>query len=79
MYISRNEGANFWLSVLTDLQNREIEDILIACIDGLKGLPKAIQSVYPNTAVSFVWYIKYVSSKIRRNSKGFKMRLSGCQ
>jgi transposase-like protein len=68
MYISRNEGANFWLSVLTDLQNREIEDILIACIDGLKGLPKAIQSVYPNTAVSFVWYIKYVSSK---NQKEF--------
>ena len=60
MYISRNEGANFWLSVLTDLQNREIEDILIACIDGLKGLPKAIQSVYPNTAVSFVWYLSLI-------------------
>ena len=51
MYISRNEGANFWLSVLTDLQNRGVEDILIACIDGLKGFPEAIQSVYPNTAV----------------------------
>ena len=38
MYISRNEGANFWLSVLTDLQNRGVEDILIACIDGLKGV-----------------------------------------
>ena len=37
MYISRNEGANFWLSVLTDLQNRGVEDILIACIDGLEG------------------------------------------
>ena len=80
MYISRNEGANFWLSVLTDLQNREIEDILIACIDGLKGLPKAIQSVYPNTAVSFVWYIKYVSSKNQKEFlKDLKMRLSGCQ
>ena len=41
MYISRNEGANFWLSVLTDLQNRGVEDILIACIDGLKGFPEA--------------------------------------
>lgn len=51
MYISKNEGAIFWLSVLTDLQNREIEDILIACIDVLKGFPEAIQSVYPNTAV----------------------------
>ena len=46
MYVSRNEGANFWLSVLTDLQNRGVEDILIACIDGLKGFPEAIQSVY---------------------------------
>ena len=51
MYIARNEGANFWLSVLTDLQNRGVEDILIACIDGLKGFPEAIQSVYPNTSV----------------------------
>lgn len=53
MYISRNEGANFWLSVLTDLQNRGVEDILIACIDGLKGFPEAIQSVYPNTAICY--------------------------
>src|SRR5690606_675982 len=37
MYVSENEGANFWLSVLTDLQNRGVEDILIACIDNLKG------------------------------------------
>ena len=43
IYISRNEGANFWLSVLTDLQNRGVEDILIVCIDGLKGFPEAIQ------------------------------------
>ena len=69
MYISRNEGANFWLSVLTDLQNRGVEDILIACIDGLKGFPDAIQSVYPNTAVQLCVVhqirnsIKYVGSK----------------
>ena len=69
MYISRNEGANFWLSVLTDLQNRGVEDILIACIDGLKGFPEAIQSVYPNTAVQLCVVhqirnsIKYVGSK----------------
>ena len=43
IYISRNEGANFWLSVLTDLQKRGVEDILIVCIDGLKGFPEAIQ------------------------------------
>ena len=74
MYVSRNEGANFWLSVLTDLQNRGVEDILIACIDGLKGFPEAIQSVYPNTAVQFCVVhqirnsIKYVGSK---NQKEF--------
>ena len=49
--IYRSEGANFWLSVLTDLQNRGVEDILIACVDGLKGFPEAIQSVYPDTVV----------------------------
>ncbi len=37
MYISKNEGANFWLGVLTDLPNRGVQDILIACVDGLKG------------------------------------------
>ena len=74
MYISKNEGANFWLSVLTDLQNRGVEDILIACIDGLKGFPEAIQSVYPNTAVQLCIVhqirnsIKYVGSK---NQKEF--------
>lgn len=51
MYISKNEGANFWLNVLTDLQNRGVRDILIACVDGLKGFPDAIQSVFPDTIV----------------------------
>jgi len=46
-----NEGANFWLSVLTDLQARGVEDIFIACVDGLKGFKDAIQSVFPRTAV----------------------------
>ncbi len=51
MYISKNEGANFWLNVLTDLQTRGVCDILIACVDGLKGFPDAIQSVFPDTIV----------------------------
>ena len=51
MYVSENEGANFWLSVLTDLQNRGVEDILIACIDNLKGFSEAIQSVFFDTEV----------------------------
>ena len=49
--ISEAEGANFWLSVLTDLQARGVEDILIASVDGLKGFPEAINSIFPQTEV----------------------------
>ncbi len=45
------EGANFWLSVLTDLQSRGVEDILIACVDGLTGFAQAIEALYPQTIV----------------------------
>jgi putative transposase len=47
LWISENEGAKFWLSVLTELKNRGLEDIFIACVDGLKGFPEAIEAVYP--------------------------------
>ena len=43
MWLSENEGAKFWLGILTELKNRGLEDILIACVDGLKGFPEAIQ------------------------------------
>lgn len=46
--VSENEGAKFWLSVLTELKNRGLEDIFIVCTDGLKGFPEAIEAVYPN-------------------------------
>ena len=74
MYISKSEGANFWLSVLTDLQNRGVQDILIACVDGLKGFPDAVASVFPETTVQLCVVhqirnsIKYVASK---NQKAF--------
>lgn len=74
MYVSESEGANFWLGVLTDLQNRGLQDILIACIDGLKGFSEAIGSIYPQTEVqSCIVHqirnsIKYVASK---NQKEF--------
>ena len=74
MYISQSEGANFWLSVLTDLQNRGVKDILIACVDGLTGFPDAIQSVFPRTDVQLCIVhqirnsVKYVASK---NQKTF--------
>lgn len=51
MWISENEGAKFWLNVLTELKNRGLQDILIACVDGLKGFPDAINSAYPNTRI----------------------------
>ena len=51
MWLSENEGAKFWLGVLTELQNRGVKDILIACVDGLKGFPDAINAVYPQTHI----------------------------
>ena len=69
MYVSESEGANFWLQVLTDLHNRGLKDILIACTDNLKGFSEAIQSVYPKAEVqSCIVHqvrnsLKYVASK----------------
>ena len=69
MYISESEGANFWLQVLTDLQQRGLEDILIACTDNLKSFTEAILGVFPKTQVQkcIVHQIrnslKYISSK----------------
>ena len=51
MWLSENEGAKFWLNVLTELQNRGVNDILIACVDGLKGFPDAIQTVFPHAQI----------------------------
>ena len=51
MWLSENEGAKFWLNVLTELQNRGVKDILIACVDGLKGFPDAINTVYPDAQI----------------------------
>jgi putative transposase len=51
LYTAENEGAKFWLSVLTDLKTRGVEDILIACIDGLKGFPEAVEAIFPKTRV----------------------------
>lgn len=51
LWIGENEGAKFWLNVLTELQNRGVRDILIACVDGLKGFPDAISTAFPQTRV----------------------------
>jgi len=69
MYVSQSEGANFWLSVLTDLQNRGVKDILIACIDNLNGFAEAINLAFPKTEIqSCIVHqirnsLKYVSTK----------------
>lgn len=69
MYIAESEGANFWLGVLTNLQQRGVTDILIACIDNLKGFAEAIASVYPQTEIQTCVVhqirnsLKYVASK----------------
>ena len=69
LYLSENEGANFWLSVLTDLQARGVEDILIASVDGLKEFPEAINAIFPQTEVQLCIVhqirnsIRYVVSK----------------
>ena len=51
LWLSENEGAKFWLNVLTELQNRGVKDILIACVDGLKGFPDAINTAFPETQI----------------------------
>jgi transposase-like protein len=69
VYVSENEGANFWLSVLTDLHSRGVKDMLIACIDNLSGFEQAIRSIFPQTEVqSCVVHqirnsLKYVATK----------------
>ena len=69
MYVSHSEGANFWLGVLNDLKQRGVADLLIACIDGLKGFAEAIQTIYPHTEIqSCIVHqirnsLKYVASK----------------
>lgn len=74
LYLSDHEGAHHWLSVLTDLHNRGVKDILIACVDGLKGFPEAIESIYPHTEIQHCIIhqirnsLKYVASK---NQKAF--------
>tara|TARA_R110002020_G_scaffold26307_6_gene84972 strand:+ start:1855 stop:2520 length:666 start_codon:yes stop_codon:yes gene_type:complete len=51
MWLSENEGAKFWLGVLSELQNRSVKDILIACVDGLKGFPDAVSAAFPQTQI----------------------------
>ena len=72
LWIAQTEGAKFWLQVVTELKNRGVQDIFIACVDGLKGFPEAIEAVYPQTAVQLCLVhmvrhsLNYVSWKRRK-------------
>lgn len=73
IWIAQTEGAKFWLQVVTELKNRGVQDIFIACVDGLKGFPEAIETVYPKTAVQLCivhmvrYSLNYVSWKLRND------------
>jgi transposase-like protein len=72
LWLSESEGAKFWLSVFTELKNRGVQDCFIACVDGLKGLPEAIEAVFPQTQVQLCIVhkvrnsLRYVPWKERR-------------
>jgi len=72
MWITNNEGAKFWLSIVTELKNRGVEDILIASVDGLKGFGEAINSIFPKTVIQrciihqIRYSMKYIGSKYQK-------------
>ncbi|MGB9428470.1 MAG: IS256 family transposase [Gammaproteobacteria bacterium] len=72
LWIAQTEGAKFWLQVVTELKNRGVQDIFIACVDGLKGFPEAIETVFPQTEVQLCIVhlvrhsLNYVSWKLRK-------------
>lgn len=72
IWIAQTEGAKFWLQVVTELKNRGVQDIFIACVDGLKGFPEAIEAVFPKTAVQLCivhmvrYSLNFVSWKMRK-------------
>jgi len=76
LWAAENEGAKFWLQILTDVQNRGAKDFFIACVDGLKGFPEAIESVYPRTEVQLCIVhlvrasLNYVNWKQRKEVAG---------
>jgi putative transposase len=81
LWAADNEGAKFWLQILTDLENRGAKDFFIACVDGLKGFPEAIESVYPRTEVQLCIVhlvrasLNYVNWKQRKEVAGDLRRI----
>jgi putative transposase len=84
LWIAQTEGAKFWLQVVTELKNRGVQDIFIACVDGLKGFPEAIEAVYPLAAVQLCIVhmvrnsLNYVSWKMRAEVAADLKRIYTC-
>ena len=84
LWIAQTEGAKFWLQAVTKLKNRGVQDILIACVDGLKGFPEAIEAVYPHAAVQLCIVhmvrnsLNYVSWKRRSEVAADLKRIYTC-
>ena len=84
LWIAQTEGAKFWLQVVTEIKNRGVQDIFIACVDGLKGFPEAIEAVYPRTAVQLCIVhmvrnsLNYVSWKLRKEVATDLKRIYAC-
>ncbi len=72
LWVGETEGAKFWLGILSELRNRGLQDILVACVDGLKGFPEAIEAIYPRTEIQLCIVhlirgsLRYVGSRQRR-------------
>ncbi len=84
LWMARTEGAKFRLSVITELKNRGVQDIFIACVDGLKGFPEAIETVYPQTQVQLCivhqvrYSLRYVMETAQSAISGSASNLHGC-
>ena len=84
LWIAQTEGAKFWLQVMTELKNRGLQDIFIACVDGLKGFPEAIETVFPKTDVQLCivhlvrYSLNYVSWKLRKEVAADLKRIYQC-
>ena len=82
MWVAQSEGRKFWLQVLTELKNRGVKDIFLACVDGLKGFPEAIEAIYPRTAVQLCIVhllrasLNYVPWRQRKDQVPWKLRKS---
>ena len=84
LWLAQTEGAKFWLQVVTELRNRGVQDIFIACVDGLKGFPEAIEAVFPQTTVQLCivhmvrYSLNYVSWKRRLEVAADLKRIYTC-